>query len=49
MAKVAGMPKQVLDRATQIMLKLEKSHGAQEMSHKTKELAEEERNAIKLL
>lgn len=41
-AKVAGMPKQVLDRANQIMLKLEKSHGAEEMSHKTKELAEEE-------
>lgn len=40
-AKVAGMPKQVLDRATQIMLKLEKSHGAEELSHKTKELADE--------
>ncbi len=41
-AKVAGMPKQVLDRATQIMLKLEKSHGAEELNQKTKELAEEE-------
>lgn len=40
-AKVAGMPKQVLDRANQIMLKLEKSHGAEELSHKTKELADE--------
>jgi DNA mismatch repair protein MutS len=40
-AKVAGMPKQVLDRANQIMLKLEKSHGAEELGHKTKELADE--------
>lgn len=40
-AKVAGMPKQVLDRANQILKKLEKSHGAEEMSNKTKELADE--------
>ena len=38
-AKVAGMPKQVVDRANKILLKLEKSHSAEELQAKTKQLA----------
>ena len=40
-AKVAGMPKPVLDRANQILKKLEKSHSAEELQSKTKELSED--------
>lgn len=40
-AKVAGMPPQLITRAQTILSKLEKSHGAQELSGKTKELAAE--------
>ncbi|MCB9195391.1 MAG: DNA mismatch repair protein MutS [Flavobacteriales bacterium] len=40
-AKVAGMPKIVVDRASDILVKLEKSHGAEEMNVKSKELAAE--------
>ncbi len=40
-AKVAGMPKEVVNRANAILAKLEKSHGAQEMQTKSKELAKE--------
>ncbi len=40
-AKVAGMPPQLIARAQAILSKLEKSHGAQELSGKTKELAAE--------
>ena len=40
-AKVAGMPSQLITRAQAILTKLEKSHGAQELSGKTKELAAE--------
>lgn len=40
-AKVAGMPKEVVDRANKILVKLEKSHGAEELSGKAKELAGE--------
>ena len=40
-AKVAGMPKPVLDRANQILKKLEKSHAGEELGSKTKELASE--------
>ncbi len=40
-AKVAGMPPQLITRAQAILSKLEKSHGAQELSGKTKELAAE--------
>ena len=35
------MPKPVLDRANQILKKLEKSHSAEELQSKTKELSED--------
>ena len=41
-AKMAGMPQQVLHRANKILKKLEKSHGSEELSGKLKEAAEEE-------
>ncbi len=40
-AKVAGMPKVVVDRANKILVKLEKSHAAEDLQAKTKELANE--------
>ncbi len=40
-AKVAGMPKEVVNRANKILLKLEKSHSAEDLQTKTKELASE--------
>ena len=41
-AKMAGMPQQVLRRATKMMEKLEKSHGSQELTGVIKEAAEDE-------
>nr|WP_041295614.1 DNA mismatch repair protein MutS [Dokdonia sp. 4H-3-7-5] len=41
-AKMAGMPQQVLRRATKMMEKLEKSHGSEELTGKLKEAGEEE-------
>lgn len=41
-AKMAGMPQQVLRRATKMMEKLEKSHGSEELTGKLKASAEEE-------
>ena len=41
-AKMAGMPQQVLHRANKILKKLEKSHGSEELSGKLKEAAEQE-------
>ncbi|WP_201739478.1 DNA mismatch repair protein MutS [Dokdonia sinensis] len=41
-AKMAGMPQQVLRRATKMMEKLEKSHGSEELTGKLKTAAEEE-------
>lgn len=40
-AKVAGMPSTLINRAQVILSKLEKSHSAQELAGKTKELATE--------
>lgn len=40
-AKVAGMPNEVVNRANKILERLEKSHGSEELSGKTKELAAE--------
>ena len=45
-AKMAGMPQQVLQRANKILKKLEKSHSSEELTDKVKSL--ERRNAIKL-
>ncbi len=41
-AKMAGMPQQVLRRATKMMQKLEKSHGSDELMGKLKKANEEE-------
>lgn len=41
-AKMAGMPQQVLRRATKMMEKLEKSHGSQELTGVVKAAAEDE-------
>lgn len=41
-AKMAGMPQQVVRRATKMMGKLEKSHGSEELTGKLKEAGEEE-------
>ncbi|MBW2962332.1 DNA mismatch repair protein MutS [Mesonia aestuariivivens] len=41
-AKMAGMPQQVLYRANKILKKLEKSHGSEELSGNLKEAAEQE-------
>ena len=41
-AKMAGMPQQVVRRATKMMEKLEKSHGSEELTGKLKEATEEE-------
>ncbi|WP_073152317.1 DNA mismatch repair protein MutS [Mesonia phycicola] len=41
-AKMAGMPQQVLHRANKILKKLEKSHGSEELSGKLKQATEEE-------
>ncbi len=41
-AKMAGMPQQVLHRANKILKKLEKSHGSEELSGKLKEATEQE-------
>jgi len=41
-AKMAGMPQQVLRRATKMMEKLEKSHGSEELTGKIKEAGDEE-------
>jgi DNA mismatch repair protein MutS len=41
-AKMAGMPQQVVRRATKMMEKLEKSHGSEELTGKIKEASEEE-------
>ncbi len=41
-AKMAGMPQQVLRRANKMMVKLEKSHGSEELTGKLKASAEEE-------
>lgn len=40
-AKVAGMPNEVVNRANTILERLEKSHGSDELSGKAKELASE--------
>ena len=40
-AKVAGMPTQVINRANLILKKLEKSHSAEELQGKAKELSDE--------
>ena len=40
-AKIAGMPNQVLNRANSILKKLEKSHSAEELQGKAKELSDE--------
>lgn len=40
-AKVAGMPSEVVGRANKILEKLEKSHSSEELSDKAKELASE--------
>lgn len=40
-AKVAGMPNEVVDRANHILERLEKSHGSEELSGKAKEIAAE--------
>lgn len=40
-AKVAGMPIEVVNRANKILERLEKTHGSDELSDKTKELAAE--------
>nr|WP_144782926.1 DNA mismatch repair protein MutS [Dokdonia sp. Hel_I_63] len=41
-AKMAGMPQQVLRRATKMMEKLEKSHGSEELTGTLKKVGEEE-------
>ena len=41
-AKMAGMPKPVLQRANKILKRLEKSHSSEELSDKMKELSKEE-------
>jgi len=41
-AKMAGMPKPVLQRANKILKRLEKSHSSEELSDKMKELTKEE-------
>ncbi|WP_396598109.1 DNA mismatch repair protein MutS [Dokdonia sp. R86516] len=41
-AKMAGMPQQVVRRATKMMEKLEKSHGSEELTGKLKEAGDEE-------
>ena len=41
-AKMAGMPQQVVRRATKMMEKLEKSHGSEELTGKLKQATEEE-------
>ncbi|MFC4635991.1 DNA mismatch repair protein MutS [Dokdonia ponticola] len=41
-AKMAGMPQQVVRRATKMMEKLEKSHGSEELTGKLKAAAEDE-------
>ena len=41
-AKMAGMPQQVVRRATKMMEKLEKSHGSEELTGKLKDATEEE-------
>lgn len=41
-AKMAGMPQQVVRRATKMMEKLEKSHGSEELTGKLKEATEDE-------
>ena len=41
-AKMAGMPKPVLNRANKILKRLEKSHSSEELSDKMKELSKEE-------
>jgi DNA mismatch repair protein MutS len=38
-ARMAGMPKEVVSRANDIMVKLEKSHSGEELTKKTKEIA----------
>jgi len=40
-AKIAGMPNQVINRANSILKKLEKSHSAEELQGKAKELSDE--------
>ncbi|WP_299769181.1 DNA mismatch repair protein MutS [uncultured Dokdonia sp.] len=41
-AKMAGMPQQVVRRATKMMEKLEKSHGSEELTGKLKDAADDE-------
>lgn len=41
-AKMAGMPQSVLDRANQMMHHLEQTHGAEELTDKVKEVANKE-------
>ncbi len=41
-AKMAGMPKIVLERANKILKRLEKSHSSEELSDKMKKISEEE-------
>ncbi|MFT4699016.1 MAG: DNA mismatch repair protein MutS [Flavobacteriaceae bacterium] len=41
-AKMAGMPKQVIQRAEKILKRLEKSHSSEELTDKMKALSEEE-------
>ncbi len=38
-AKMAGMPPKVIDCANDILIKLEKSHSSQELTHKTREIS----------
>ena len=40
-AKIAGMPNKVINRANSILKKLEKSHSAEELQGKEKELSDE--------
>jgi DNA mismatch repair protein MutS len=41
-AKMAGMPQQVVRRATKMMVKLEKSHGSEELTEKLQDAADDE-------
>ena len=41
-AKMAGMPRQVITRANKILERLEKSHSSEELSDKVKTLSEQE-------
>ena len=40
-AKMAGMPKPILDRSKELLLKLEKSHSSEELTARVKDLGSE--------